>query len=202
MLESNLKVLLAERDLKISKVSKDTGISRTTLTALCYGHSEGIKFDTLDTLCKYLKITPGDFFNFAAYDYETEILNVKVDENGENTNLACAMKIKITKDDLTMSLPVTCYSSFKEKDDTFNLVLDIGDVDGMTPEESSALRSFNQMKCTMSLRQLEDMEGYISDKVLEAVSNEIPTSELVIDTKTNKRDIGKRVNIYFDALHK
>lgn len=41
MILTNLKVLLAERNLSISKVSNDTGISRTTLTALSSNNCKG-----------------------------------------------------------------------------------------------------------------------------------------------------------------
>ena len=56
----NLSVLLAERHLKISKVSADTGISRTTLTVLAFNRWQGIRSDTIDTLCEYLDISVGD----------------------------------------------------------------------------------------------------------------------------------------------
>ena len=46
MIISNLEALLKERKLKISKVSVDTGISRTTLTMLCNNTGKGVQFDT------------------------------------------------------------------------------------------------------------------------------------------------------------
>ena len=55
--------LLAERQLKVSKVSLDTGISRPTLNSIFYGISKGIQFDTINKLCDYLHITPGDLFD-------------------------------------------------------------------------------------------------------------------------------------------
>jgi putative transcriptional regulator len=55
--------LLAERQLKVSKVSLDTGISRPTLNSIFYGRSKGIQFDTINKLCDYLHITPGDLFD-------------------------------------------------------------------------------------------------------------------------------------------
>ena len=82
MVDSNLAVLLAERNLKITKVSRDTGISRTTLTALCYDQTAGIKYDTLNTLCKYLQITPTEFFSYTEYDYEIKYLGkTELEEN-------------------------------------------------------------------------------------------------------------------------
>lgn len=80
MLKSNLNVLLAERDLKITQVSNETGISRTTLTSLINGNSKGIQFDTLNTLCIYLGITPQDFFISTNFDIKIEILDFIYDD--------------------------------------------------------------------------------------------------------------------------
>lgn len=68
MLIPNLSVLLAERRLTLSKVSQDTRISRTTLTSLAGGAAKGIQFDTLNTLCQYLKVTPNDLFIYRPFD--------------------------------------------------------------------------------------------------------------------------------------
>ena len=68
MLIPNLSVLLAERRLTLSKVSEDTRISRTTLTALTAGHAKGVQFDTLNTLCQYLNVAPGDLFLYRPFD--------------------------------------------------------------------------------------------------------------------------------------
>lgn len=64
MLENRLWILMAERQTKISSISDDTGISRTTLTNLKYHRASRIDFKTLDILCQYLRITPGDFFEY------------------------------------------------------------------------------------------------------------------------------------------
>lgn len=63
MIRSNLAVLLAERKLKITKVSMETGISRTTLTALCNNTSQGVLLDTVDVLCSYLKVSPSELIS-------------------------------------------------------------------------------------------------------------------------------------------
>ena len=69
MLLCNLAVLLAERKMRISTVSKETGISRTTLTSLANNHSQGIQLDTLNKLCMYLQCPPEKFFVYLPYDY-------------------------------------------------------------------------------------------------------------------------------------
>lgn len=68
MIRCNLSILLAQRGLKISKVSADTGISRTTLTALSANRAQGIQFDTLNTLCRYLSVSPDKFLAFTPVD--------------------------------------------------------------------------------------------------------------------------------------
>lgn len=81
MLLSNLSVLLAERNLKITKVSKDTGISRTTLTSLVSNNSKGIQFDTLNELCMYLKAEPKDVFLYIPFNIKLISLNFLDKEN-------------------------------------------------------------------------------------------------------------------------
>ena len=90
MIKSNLAVLLAERNLKVSKVASDTGISRTTLTSLVYNHSQGIQFDTMNKLCLYLRVTPEQLFSFVPFDIEVIcsgaedfIVNINVKDNGK-----------------------------------------------------------------------------------------------------------------------
>ena len=68
MIYCNLSVLLAERRLKISSVSADTHISRTTLTALCQNAMKGVQTDTINELCMYLNIGVGDLFSFYPFD--------------------------------------------------------------------------------------------------------------------------------------
>lgn len=79
MIHCNLSVLLAERRLKISRVAADTGLSRTTLTALAYNDSQGIQMNTLNTLCIYLDICPSDLFSFYPYDFILEQIQGTLD---------------------------------------------------------------------------------------------------------------------------
>lgn len=68
MIRCNLSILLAERGLTISQVSEDTGISRTTLTALAKNRNSGIQLETINTLCLYLKIEPSQLIAFLPFD--------------------------------------------------------------------------------------------------------------------------------------
>ena len=54
--------LMAERNLKVTKVMEDTGLSRPALNSLKYGKSKGIQLSTMNKLCNYLRVTPGELF--------------------------------------------------------------------------------------------------------------------------------------------
>ena len=50
----HLSKLLGERKLRASDVARKTGINKNTLSALYNENVSGIKFDTLEKLCKFL----------------------------------------------------------------------------------------------------------------------------------------------------
>ena len=62
MVDNRLAILMAERLVKITEISKVTGISRTTLTNLYYKRAKSISFDVLNELCKYFKCDICDLF--------------------------------------------------------------------------------------------------------------------------------------------
>lgn len=68
MILCNLKNILAEKRTNISKVSRDTGISRTTLTSLYHNCCQGIQFDTVNTLCQSLDIDLSQLFIYSKFD--------------------------------------------------------------------------------------------------------------------------------------
>lgn len=68
MIRNKLSILLTERGLKATKVANDTGIARSTLSKISSNSSEKIEYSTINTLCKYLRITPSDFFEYSPID--------------------------------------------------------------------------------------------------------------------------------------
>jgi len=64
MIINKFSALLGERLIKISAISKQTGISRTTLTNLYYRRSTYISFDVLNKLCGFLDCSVDDIFEY------------------------------------------------------------------------------------------------------------------------------------------
>ncbi|MFC0233946.1 helix-turn-helix domain-containing protein [Vagococcus entomophilus] len=78
MIRNRLSVLLAERKLKITQVANDTNLSRNTITSTAQNDGKMIQLETINVLCKYLNITPSEFFDYSPLDFEYYI---SIDEN-------------------------------------------------------------------------------------------------------------------------
>ncbi|HLA12016.1 MAG TPA: helix-turn-helix transcriptional regulator [Pyrinomonadaceae bacterium] len=63
MLRIHIDQLLEKRGRTFYWLSKETGISHTTLWRLKKGRALGINFDTLEKLCTTLQCQPGDVFS-------------------------------------------------------------------------------------------------------------------------------------------
>jgi putative transcriptional regulator len=47
-------------------LAKESGVSYNTLTRYKYGRAKGIKFDTLERICRALKCKPGDIIKISS----------------------------------------------------------------------------------------------------------------------------------------
>ena len=56
----NLAVVLAQRGVKSKELAEYIGITEANLSLLKQGKVKGIRFDTLDAICRYLQCQPGD----------------------------------------------------------------------------------------------------------------------------------------------
>lgn len=61
-MENNFRVILAIKKLSIADVFEGTGIAKTTLYGLYYERTKHPDTSTIMKVCKYLKITPNEFF--------------------------------------------------------------------------------------------------------------------------------------------
>ena len=62
ILKCNLSRILGEKRLKVSDVSRDTGINRGTITRLYNETATRVELEAIESLCKYLDIEIGELF--------------------------------------------------------------------------------------------------------------------------------------------
>ena len=60
----NVDVMLARRKMSSGELAERIGISPTNLSILKTGKAKGVRFSTLDALCKALECQPGDLLEF------------------------------------------------------------------------------------------------------------------------------------------
>lgn len=104
MIRNRLSVIMAEKGLKITRVAKDTGISRNTITATSQNDSEMIRLETINTLCKYLNVTPGEFFEYEPIDINFSMEVVSMPTNTSNINGNRAISFDYLEADLFMDI--------------------------------------------------------------------------------------------------
>ncbi|MDT8864138.1 helix-turn-helix transcriptional regulator [Lacticaseibacillus rhamnosus] len=128
MLMSNLAILLAERKLRISRTATDTGISRTTLTALSQNDFKGIQVDTMNTLCQYLAVTPGELFDFVPFDLTFSIDQEGIRSSGLGEKGDLIDKVIIQKSDMDAFLKRSSINEAVGRNEkTFDLTVRITD---------------------------------------------------------------------------
>lgn len=64
----NIDVMLARRKMSSTELAERIGITLTNLSLLKNGKVKGIKFSTLDIICRELDCQPGDILEYTA-DY-------------------------------------------------------------------------------------------------------------------------------------
>ena len=67
----NLAVILARQGVKSKDLAEYIGITEANLSLLKQGKVKGVRFDTLDAICRYLDCQPGDIPTHDPIDIET-----------------------------------------------------------------------------------------------------------------------------------
>ena len=65
-IEVKLDMMLVKRKMMLKDLSEAVGISMTNLSLLKTGRVKGIKFGTLDKICRELDCQPGDLLEYVA----------------------------------------------------------------------------------------------------------------------------------------
>lgn len=62
----NLDVMLARRKMRSRELAERIGITEQNVSLLKSGKVKGIRFDTLEAICRVLDCQPGDLLEFRA----------------------------------------------------------------------------------------------------------------------------------------
>jgi len=73
----NLDVMMAKRKMSLNELSQRVGLTTVNLSILKTGKAKGVRFDTLESICRVLDCQPGDIL-----EYKSEIAKV-VDEESK-----------------------------------------------------------------------------------------------------------------------
>ena len=60
----NVDVMLAKRKMTSSELAEKIGLSPVNLSILKTGKAKGVRFTTLDAICKALDCQPGDLLEY------------------------------------------------------------------------------------------------------------------------------------------
>lgn len=60
----NIDVMLAKRKMQSKELAEKLGITQANLSILKTGKAKGIRFETLEAICKILECQPGDILEF------------------------------------------------------------------------------------------------------------------------------------------
>ncbi len=61
-----LDVMLAKRKVKSKDLADSVGITEANLSLLKSGKVKGVRFSTLEAICRYLDCQPGDLLEYVA----------------------------------------------------------------------------------------------------------------------------------------
>ena len=71
----NLDLVLAKRKMRSKTLAQQIGITEQNLSLLKSGKVKGVRFETLDRICKALDCQPGDLLEWQADDSDPDAGN-------------------------------------------------------------------------------------------------------------------------------
>lgn len=73
MIKLNLRVLFAQKGMRVIDAEKKVDLARSTLYRLYNNEASRIDFDSIEKLCKLLECTPNDLFIISEDESENKI---------------------------------------------------------------------------------------------------------------------------------
>ena len=64
----HLDMMLVRRKIKSNELARAVGITESNLSSIKSGKIKGIRFSTLDSICRHLQCQPGDILEYVPKD--------------------------------------------------------------------------------------------------------------------------------------
>lgn len=68
----NLKQILKDKNVTSKELCEYVGITEANMSILRSGKAKGIRFETLEKICEYLKCKPGDIIDYVGEHNEKD----------------------------------------------------------------------------------------------------------------------------------
>ncbi|WP_373879555.1 helix-turn-helix domain-containing protein [Levilactobacillus brevis] len=186
MIRNNLAVILTEKQIRISKMANDTGISRTTLTALSQNTNKMVQMGTINSVCMYLGTDPTRFFEYLPFDFDFNFQLGDIDKEhskstGSNYSFRSAFFINISENNkrvetIEFSGFTDCTNKSTHKYDSLFNVTDQNNMDKLTPYlERMSLACMTDVK--------RDAAKFINDGTLDEITDRYQVDSLDVSTK-------------------
>ncbi|MCI7344271.1 MAG: helix-turn-helix transcriptional regulator [Fusobacterium necrophorum] len=191
MIGYNLSVLLAERGLNVSKVSKDTGLSRITLSAIVNNTGQGVQLETLNRLCDYLRVTPSELFLYVPFN-----INIYVDSPNEIIEIEYINSNKNIKCDFPYSIQVY---DIMEEDGNYPVKVDL-DINCYVDEENEVLENKRYLKKVfdkLPIVLFKMLESKLETELIHILENYISQE---LDKYPNHEEIIKNLSLTLSDL--
>jgi putative transcriptional regulator len=69
----NLDLLLVQRKMSLTQLAEEVGITLSNMSLLKTGKVRGIRFTTLDAICRTLQCKPGDILDYEPGPEEADV---------------------------------------------------------------------------------------------------------------------------------
>lgn len=173
MIFCNLAELMANKNVNISTVARQTGISRTTLTALRYNMFRGIQVETLDALCKYFDIKPDKLLLFSKYGIEIKTRVDDYDVEREPTHATATIEFIISTGTVVIECETCCNLYFSWYNANVSISADIDYFEPEVNPEDDELYEQNAMLKKV-LKSLESgIINYYEEEIKRLLINEL-----------------------------
>jgi putative transcriptional regulator len=64
----NLDLMMVKRKMSLNELAKQVGLTNVNLSILKNGKAKGVRFDTLESICRVLDCQPGDILEYKKED--------------------------------------------------------------------------------------------------------------------------------------